>query len=210
MPKIINHDKRREEIANVAMKLIAEEGIGKATVRGICRRGGFSTGVIAHYFSNQKELLTYVFEWHMEKVRVRLQMTVDQIHISDKDRLELVIKTLLPGGIGQDPDDDRQFSLGLLNFMSSTPELEERLRKGYKPLLNLLTQAIKQANDIPRPQAKSLATLIMSTIDGIWLHRSLNMINDNQLRKTARQLLSMASSRAVGSTSQERTRQSTG
>ena len=94
--------------------------------------------------------------------------------------------------------------------MSSTPELEERLRKGYKPLLNLLTQAIKQANDIPRPQAKSLATLIMSTIDGIWLHRSLNMINDNQLRKTARQLLSMASSRAVGSTSQERTRQSTG
>ena len=61
MPKIINHDKRREEIANVVMELIAEKGIGKATVRGICLYGGFSTGVIAHYFSNQKELLTYVF-----------------------------------------------------------------------------------------------------------------------------------------------------
>jgi len=210
MPKIIDHAQRREEIAEVVFHLICEEGIKNATVRAICRRGGFSTGVIAHYFSNQEELLAYVFEWHMEKIRVRLQMTLDQIRVSEEDRLELAIKTLLPGGIGQDPADAGQFSIGLWGFMSSTPELEEKLRSGYKPLISLLAQAIKRANDIPRTEAKNLATLIMSTIDGIWLHYNQNMINDNLLRKMARQLLGMASSRAMGSASREKTRQSTG
>jgi len=139
-----------------------------------------------------------------------LQMTADQIQVSEKDRLELVVKSLLPGGIGQDPDDDGQFSIGLWSFMSSTPELREKLRSGYKPLLSLLAQAINRANDIPLTEAKTLATLIMSTIDGIWLHSNFNVINDYQLRKMARQLLRVVLQQDADSTLREKTRQSTG
>ncbi len=210
MPKIINHDQRREEIANVVMKLIVEEGIKKTTVRGICRRGGFSTGVIAHYFNDREELLAYVFEWHMGKIRKRLRTTMNQIQVSGEAQLESVIKTLLPGGNGLDPGDDGQFSIGLWSFMSSTPELENKLRSGYKPLLSLLAEAIKLANDIPRAEAKGLAAIIMSAIDGIWLHYNLNMINDKQLRRMTRQLLGMASPRDMDFTSHEMAGKSAG
>jgi hypothetical protein len=94
--------------------------------------------------------------------------------------------------------------------MSGTPELREKLRSGYKPLLSLLAQAINRANDIPLTEAKTLATLIMSTIDGIWLHSNFNVINDYQLRKMARQLLRVVLQQDADSTLREKTRQSTG
>ena len=197
MPKIINHDLRREEIADVVMKLISEEGIEKATVRAICRRGGFSTGVIAHYFHNQEDLLTYVFEWHIEKIRARLQMMVDHMQAGVDDQLESLLNTLLPGGIGHDPVDDGQFSLGLWSFMSSKPELEEKLRVSYKSLIDLVAQAIQRSTDLTRAEAKSNAAFTMSAIDGIWMHYNLGMINNKQLRRMAHQLRSTVLPRAT-------------
>ena len=38
MPKIIDHDQRREEIAQQINSLISEKGIENTTIRAICRR----------------------------------------------------------------------------------------------------------------------------------------------------------------------------
>jgi len=73
MPKIIDHDQRREEIAQQINSLISEKGIENTTIRAICRRSGFSTGVLAHYFENREAMLIYVFEWHMLRVYRRLE-----------------------------------------------------------------------------------------------------------------------------------------
>lgn len=50
MPKIVDHDQRRRELAEAAWKVITEVGIDGATTREIARASGYSTGVLAHYF----------------------------------------------------------------------------------------------------------------------------------------------------------------
>ena len=57
MPRIVDHDERRREIADALLELIAEHGIAGATIRSVADRCNWSTGVISHYFRNRHALL---------------------------------------------------------------------------------------------------------------------------------------------------------
>jgi len=63
MPRIVDHDRRREEIARLAVRVIQQEGAESATVRRIARVGGFSIGVLTHYFRDKDELVGFAFQW---------------------------------------------------------------------------------------------------------------------------------------------------
>jgi AcrR family transcriptional regulator len=57
LPKVVDHDERREEIVAAAGRLIARQGLEAATVRAIAAEAGFSSGVIDHYFADKDDLL---------------------------------------------------------------------------------------------------------------------------------------------------------
>lgn len=58
----VDHDERRRRIAEVAVDVIAREGLSAATVRRIADEAGFSTTAITHYFADKQELLNWTFE----------------------------------------------------------------------------------------------------------------------------------------------------
>ena len=57
MPKVVDHEQRRTEVAAAARAAIADRGLDGATVRDIAAAAGVSTGVLAHYFRDKDELL---------------------------------------------------------------------------------------------------------------------------------------------------------
>lgn len=63
MPKIVNHEERREFIARVSAEIIAEQGLEHATIREIAQRTGFSKGVIEHYFEDKSHIIDMALEW---------------------------------------------------------------------------------------------------------------------------------------------------
>ncbi len=63
MPRIVDHGRRREEIARLAVRVIQREGAEQATVRRIAKAGGFSIGVLTHYFSDKDEMIAFAFRW---------------------------------------------------------------------------------------------------------------------------------------------------
>lgn len=62
MPKIIDHDQRRREIVQVAMKLIMEGGFEAATMRSIVTAAGFANGALKHYFPSKDAIIAATFE----------------------------------------------------------------------------------------------------------------------------------------------------
>jgi len=52
-----NHETRRRRIAEIALGIIAREGIEAATIRRIAAEVGYSTAVVTHYFENKQDLL---------------------------------------------------------------------------------------------------------------------------------------------------------
>ena len=62
MPKVIDVQQRRTEITEAATRVIARAGIEAATMREVAAEGGWTTGVLAHYFTDKRELLLATFQ----------------------------------------------------------------------------------------------------------------------------------------------------
>jgi len=67
MPRVVDHEQRRAEIAEVAARLIAEGGLEAATIREIARRSGHSKGIVEHYFDGKEELIDAALAWANER-----------------------------------------------------------------------------------------------------------------------------------------------
>lgn len=61
MPKIVDHEKRREHILTRCFDLFARRGYSAVTMREIARKVGVSTGTLYHYFPAKNELFQQMF-----------------------------------------------------------------------------------------------------------------------------------------------------
>jgi AcrR family transcriptional regulator len=73
MPKIVDHDQRKIQIAEATWKVIVDEGLENATVRKVAEKAGLSVGSLRHYFATQSELLQFSMELVTERVNQRVQ-----------------------------------------------------------------------------------------------------------------------------------------
>ncbi|GHD00430.1 TetR/AcrR family transcriptional regulator [Zhihengliuella salsuginis] len=66
MPKIVDHDARREQIARAACRVVARSGLESLTLRDVAAEIGFANGALKPYFPTKAALsqaaFTYVFE----------------------------------------------------------------------------------------------------------------------------------------------------
>ncbi|MBL5975629.1 MAG: TetR/AcrR family transcriptional regulator [Candidatus Leucobacter sulfamidivorax] len=61
MPKIVDHDARRDEIAAVAWQIIARDGFDQLTMRRIAGEAGYAHSAFARYFPDKESLLDAAF-----------------------------------------------------------------------------------------------------------------------------------------------------
>ncbi|MFT7459671.1 MAG: AcrR family transcriptional regulator [Planctomycetota bacterium] len=61
MPAIVSHNERRDQIAEVVKRIIAESGMDSVTVRNVAREAGFSSTIVGHYFRDKRDLLAYTY-----------------------------------------------------------------------------------------------------------------------------------------------------
>jgi AcrR family transcriptional regulator len=71
MPKIVDHDERRERVVEIVADILATVGAEKTTIREIARQSGYSRGFIEHYFHNKEELITKTIQWTNERSLAR-------------------------------------------------------------------------------------------------------------------------------------------
>ncbi len=78
MPKIVDHDQRREEIARAVWRLIVSAGMGGVSVRNVAREAGLSQGALRHYFASQPALLLFSMQQVDAQVLRRLAALREQ------------------------------------------------------------------------------------------------------------------------------------
>jgi TetR/AcrR family transcriptional regulator, transcriptional repressor of bet genes len=72
MPKIVDHDQRRDEIALVACRVVAENGFDQATIVRIAREAGYTTGMVAHYFDTKQDIIIAALRLILRRIEERL------------------------------------------------------------------------------------------------------------------------------------------
>ncbi|HEX3846979.1 MAG TPA: TetR family transcriptional regulator [Steroidobacteraceae bacterium] len=72
MPKIVDHAERRDQIAQVACRVVAKHGFEQATMARIARAAGYTTGMVAHYFDSKQEIIHAALRLMLERIEERL------------------------------------------------------------------------------------------------------------------------------------------
>ncbi|MFD6517711.1 TetR/AcrR family transcriptional regulator [Rhodococcus sp. NPDC060176] len=57
VPKIVDPQRRREEVLDAVWRVIQRDGLGAATIRAIATEAGASTAVVTYYFKNKDDVL---------------------------------------------------------------------------------------------------------------------------------------------------------
>lgn len=73
MPKLVDHDSRRDQIAEAAGRVLAEQGLETLTLRDIAREDGCSPGILTHYFRDRSEILAHASR-HLGEATLRRQL----------------------------------------------------------------------------------------------------------------------------------------
>jgi TetR/AcrR family transcriptional repressor of bet genes len=72
VPAPTDHEVRRREVARAAVHSIARDGLEGATLRAVADEGGWSVGVVQHYFRNKSQLLAAAVDYLAEKTSATL------------------------------------------------------------------------------------------------------------------------------------------
>jgi TetR/AcrR family transcriptional regulator, transcriptional repressor of aconitase len=70
--------RRRRQILAAVAQCVAEEGIGRATMRRIAERAGVSTGMITYYYANKEELLKGTVQAALEHMAERIAQRIGE------------------------------------------------------------------------------------------------------------------------------------
>ena len=95
MPKIVNTDARRTELAEAVWRVILRDGLDRASVRNVAREAGLSMGSLRHYFGSQTELLAFAMRLVMQRARGRIE-ALDLSSCGPRRAVELMISEVLP------------------------------------------------------------------------------------------------------------------
>jgi AcrR family transcriptional regulator len=66
MPRVVDAEQRRHELVTLTAREIARIGLDRVTLREVARAGGWSTGIVSHYFSDKRDLLLATFRSRAE------------------------------------------------------------------------------------------------------------------------------------------------
>ena len=59
MPKLIDHDGRRHEIAHAVWRIVLRDGVSAVSIRDVAAEAGLAVGSVRHVFGTKAELLEY-------------------------------------------------------------------------------------------------------------------------------------------------------
>ncbi len=169
MPKQVDHARRRADLAALAVEVIQREGAGSATVRRISRQGGFSIGVITHYFRDKDELVASAFEWLAAQSFAGLERTLAGA-APGLPRLRAALEFMVP------QSGERSYPAVWLSLWSGAmhnPKLADVHRRYYARWRRILGRCVAEAvhsrEVMAPPNARDAIDLLAAGVDGLWL-----------------------------------------
>ena len=171
MPKIINHEKKKEQIIQYAFDSIVENGVKGSTVRQIAKLAEMTPGQIRYYFPNHSELLNDVMSTVELKVRRRIEIIFKSENFNTIDKAKASLLSVLP--LDQERLADMEvwmaFRYDIHEYGQST------LDDGINQLCNSVLTLLKNEHLLKDNLNIHLNSMkLHALIDGLALHKLLN------------------------------------
>src|SRR4051794_18322097 len=161
MPKFVDTDERRAELAAAAALLIARSGVGAATMRDVAAEAGWTTGALTHYFRGKRELLLFTF-----------RSSLAQRHTARDTREGLpprdALLRSLEGALPLDEERRRHWmvTVAFCAQAAGDDELSAAQRDAYREFRDRIAQLARACGAATDQDAEVLAEQLIAVADG--------------------------------------------
>ena len=95
VPKLIDHERRRAELAEAVWRIVDRDGLGAVSVRHVAAEAGVSAGSLRHVLASREEMLDAAMELVVERARDRFTARA-RLPLRNRDDLVALLAELLP------------------------------------------------------------------------------------------------------------------
>jgi AcrR family transcriptional regulator len=161
MPIYVDHDARRQEIADLACRLISEGGIESVTFRKLAAAARCSTTNITHYFPDRHHLLLGSFRASGERAKQRFSQAVEH---PDSGLLGC-LEALLP--MTEQARRDWYVNLAFWQVASFDPALGKEQRRILRYFRGHIANVLRRSGTLTPRQVSRWARWLLTATIGI-------------------------------------------
>jgi AcrR family transcriptional regulator len=172
MPRVVDHENRRHELAEAAWRAIVKYGLESTTTRLIARESGYSNGVLAHYFESKDEILLEALRISHDGVDKRIRVAVDGM--GGLDALRTFCIEVLP--ISEQSARETQLEMSMWSRALVNDELRSVQRSEssrWRRLLEGLIVDAQRSGELVEMPPRTFAVLLSAVIDGLSIYALL-------------------------------------
>lgn len=167
MPKIVDKDARREELAQAVWRVITKKGMSAVTIRSVADEASWSYGILAHYFPDKESLVSFASELAVQRFHEAVAARAHGLH--GIEALRAMLEVSLP------IDQERRVAgLIWLNFVARAMENKtlrgrevrdySRWRRQFVDVIRGMAEAGELRADV---DAEFEADLLIMSADGL-------------------------------------------
>jgi len=160
MPRIVDHEQRRADVAAAVWRIVSREGLEAATVRRVAAETGMSTSVVSHYFAGKDDLLRLAFRIVVERSRGRALA-----ESASSGRTRALLVTGLP--LDAERLAEARVWFAFLGLAVTRPDLAGEQRNAYTAWRGAVAAALVEEGLREGLDAEAEAAGLIALVDGL-------------------------------------------
>ena len=162
MPVLVDHEKTRERIAELACRIVVAEGLPALTMRRLAAEAGTSRAIVSTYFRDMRDLVLATFHWVAARQVARFEAAQ-----AAGAGLEGCVAALLP--LDQESLDDWRVTIAYLGYAVADEELADIERRRIDGAALRFERILMTERGVTRPSAalRREAQRIVSAVLGV-------------------------------------------
>jgi AcrR family transcriptional regulator len=180
MPKIVDAEARRAEIVEAVFRIIAVDGLERASLREVADEAGLAVGSVRHYFAGSDELLRFSFAAVVDRIMARLSaalpamVATERGSVARRDAVLTLLGEFLP--LDEERAVDACVWMAFKNAARIRPFLAPEADRSHREVASVVGQVITAlvSDDGDGHQALTVeAERLLATLDGLCMHALL-------------------------------------
>ncbi|MEV2277437.1 TetR/AcrR family transcriptional regulator [Nocardiopsis sp. NPDC049922] len=184
MPKRVDHQQRRVQIAEAVCALVSARGLEAASLRDVAAQAGVSMGRVQHYFRTKGEMLAFTLEYAGERDMARVRASLEERPgpLSPRE----VVRVILGGLLGEESRrvDGLRVGVAFQARALVEPELARRVHRAYSGVRETLEYLIRRGIDGGPTRAETdpglEAAALLALVEGMRAQRLLGQVTEEE------------------------------
>lgn len=185
MPRVVDHQQRRDELIEAVWQLIVHEGLSGITIRKVAERSGWSSGAVRHYLPTREAILDAAAQRVGEAIELRVRAVPHAA--TPQQALVGVLEAVLP------TDEAMRLAsrvwLAFVGQAASDQSLAQAQGIVYRDLNDLLVRLLESAQaqgHVVAGGPAAAAVELQALVDGLTVHVLLDRVAVDEARGTVR------------------------